>query len=190
MQCLGSAGGWRHLLRSCAYLPCAQLGRTRENLWIRLDCNDGQIFVVMWWSSLKAMQYQCFLDACDHRYWTDYLDLAITDNVFRYNCFFFRMCGQFLLFSRVQFSTKMIKGQQVNQRLYQMKAFIEQQSQSLKSFLVLWPWKLFRFGLLRPFFKPPALSSSQNVFGHPTMVALVFDFKDWDSGSSWLLGLF
>ena len=36
------------------------------------------------------MQYQCFLDACDHRYWTDYLDLAITDNVFRYNCFFFQ----------------------------------------------------------------------------------------------------
>ena len=24
MQCLGSAAGWRHLLRSCAYLPCAQ----------------------------------------------------------------------------------------------------------------------------------------------------------------------
>ena len=54
MQCLGSAGGWRHLLRSCAYLPCAQhchsgwqLGQRTENLWIQLDCNDGQIFVVM-----------------------------------------------------------------------------------------------------------------------------------------------
>ena len=147
----------------------------------------------LWWCDgllWKQCNTNVFLDACDHRYWTDYLDLAITDNVFRYNCFFFRMCGQFLLFSRVQFSTKMIKGQQVNQRLYQMKAFIEQQPWSLKSFLVLWPWKLLRFRLLWPFFKPPALSSSQNVFGHPTMVALVFDFKDWDSGSSWLLGLF
>ena len=54
MQCLGSAGGWRHLLRSCAYLPCAQhchsgwqLGQRTENLWIQLDCDDGQIFVAM-----------------------------------------------------------------------------------------------------------------------------------------------
>ena len=49
MQCLGCAAGWRHLLRSCAYLPRSgwQLGGRTENLWIRLDCNDGKIFVVM-----------------------------------------------------------------------------------------------------------------------------------------------
>ena len=28
---------------------------------------------------------------------------------------------------------------------------------------------------------PPALWSSQNVFGPPTMVAMFFDFKDWAS---------
>ena len=53
LQCLGSAGGWRHLLRSCAYLaPGTAIrggswgGRT-ENLWIRLNRNDGKIFVAI-----------------------------------------------------------------------------------------------------------------------------------------------
>ena len=35
-----------------------------------------------------------------------------------------------------------------------------------------------KFWLLWPFFRPPALSSSQNVFGPLTRVVAVFDFKD------------
>ena len=38
--------------------------------------------------------------------------------------------------------------------------------------------KSCKFWPLWPFFGPPALSSSQNVFGPPTLVAAVFDFKD------------
>ena len=48
-------------------------------------------FLMWWqWSFFEAMRYWCFLDKRYYRYWCDYLDLTIVDDVFLifgFSCF-------------------------------------------------------------------------------------------------------